>query len=453
MTQSDLFTWSMEHDPNLRSTIVSVMILDTDPDWDRLVQTIDRGTIVVPKFRDRLITVPFELAPPRWLPDPDFDLSWHVRHFTLSGAADLSSVLDFARIEVMAAFDPARPLWQFTVLSGLNGTGSALVLKVHHSLTDGVGGIQIADEILDFLRAGTERGQVPDATSTDGGGVFGDIVRWNWSTGSGLLRSGVSAALPAVRRVVTAPARTAKDAAVLVKSLFRFARPITSTLSPLMTGRSLGRQLSVLEVPLEALRRSAHSTGCTVNDAFLAAVLIGLRDYHERNGSTVDRLRVAMPINLRQAGDPIGGNRITLARFTVPVDIAGTVDLMHALDGVVEGWKHEPAIPMSNAVAATFNRLPSGLVAQMFKHVDFVASDVPGSPIPLYIAGAQIERIYAFGPTTGTAFNVTLLSHDGTCCIGINVDTAAVPEPMTLTDCIARGLRAVTGVDDVRPTR
>ncbi|APA98722.1 Diacylglycerol O-acyltransferase [Nocardia seriolae] len=448
MSQSDLFTWSMEQDPNLRSTIVSVLLLDSEPDWDRLLGMIDRGTRAVPRFRHRLRPVPLGLAPPRWALDPDFDLSWHVRHFEPAAPADLSSVLEFARTEAMAAFDPARPLWRFTVLSGLEGGKSALVLKVHHSLTDGIGGMQIAGEILDFERAGTDRAHVPDAAHPDVRGMLGDIVAWNWSVGAGLVRGGMAAVLPAVRRTVTDPVGAIKDGAALAGSLLRLAHPITSTLSPLMTDRSLGRRLTVLEVPLDALRRSAHLVGCTVNDAFLAAVLIGLRAYHDRHDTAVEQLRVAMPISLRRAVDPIGGNRITLARFEVPVDVAAAVDLMRALDATVEGWKREPAIPFSNAVAATFNRLPVGLLTDMFKHVDFVASDVPGSPVDLYLAGAKVERIYPFGPTTGTAFNITLISHVDTCCVGINTDTGAVPDPALLTECIAAGFRVVTGLGE-----
>lgn len=444
MTQSDLFTWSMEQDPNLRSTIVTVLLLDREPDWDRLLDTVERGTRVVPRFRHRLAAVPFGLAPPRWLADRDFDLSWHVRHFEPAAPAGLSSVLEFARTEAMAAFDPARPLWRFTMLSGLAGGKSALVLKVHHSLTDGVGGIRIAGEILDFDRAGTDRARVPEVTNGNGRGALADIVAWNWSAGAELVRGGVSAVLPALRRSVTDPVGAIRDGAALAGSLLRLARPITGTLSPVMTERSLGRRLTVLEVPLDDLRRSAHRICCTVNDAFLAAVLIGLRAYHERHGAAVDQLRVVMPISLRRAADPIGGNRITLARFTVPADTAA-VDLMRTLDRTVEGWKREPAIPYSNAVAATFNRLPVGLVAEMLKHADFVASDVPGSPLDLYAAGAKVERIYPFGPTTGTAFNITLISHVDTCCIGINSDSAAVPDPDLLTACIAAGFRRVTG--------
>jgi len=71
-------------------------------------------------------------------------------------------------------------------------------------------------------------------------------------------------------------------------------------------------------------------------------------------------------------------------------------------------------------------------MGSMFKGADLVTSNVPGAPFPLYLGGAEIEKIYAFGPLSGTSTNVTLLSHSGTCCVGINVDTAAVPDPEVL---------------------
>ncbi len=451
MTQTDLFTWSMEHDPALRSTIISVLILDREPQWDHFWYMVDRGTRVVPKFRHRLLPLPLGLAPPRWTPDDDFDLAWHVRRILAPPPANLSAVLEFARTEAMTAFDPVRPLWRITVMGGLDGDKAALIFKVHHSLTDGIGGIQIAGEMLDFVRDAAPRPPSGDTTPTVRGG-FRDIAAWNWSVGAELVRAGISTALPVARRTMTSPIRTVRDGIAIANSLVRFVRPITSTLSPVMTERGLGRQLSVLELPTGALHRAARSVGCTMNDAFLTAMLIGFRGYHDKHGAKVEHLRVTMPISLRTDRDAIGGNRITLARFALPLDIPDTADLMRTLDAVVAGWRREPAIALSSAIAATFNRLPVGLLTPMFKHVDFIASDVPGSPVPLYVSGAEVERIYAFGPTTGTALNATLISHVGTCYLGINADTAAIPDLPLLTDCLRTGFDTVLNLAEHLPS-
>ncbi|MFI9415377.1 wax ester/triacylglycerol synthase domain-containing protein [Nocardia gamkensis] len=445
MSQSDLFSWNMERDPVLRSTIVSVLVLDTEPDWDRLMRTMDRGTRLVPRLRHLLVPAPWGLAPPRWALDPDFDLSWHVRRSALPEPATMSAVLEFARTEAMTGFDPARPLWRSTLLSGLEGAACVLVLTVHHSLTDGIGGIQIATSLLDFDRAGTDHGQPPELRE-DRASALRDIVTWNLAVGTDLLVGGVRATAPTTWRVLGNPARAVREGAALASSLARLARPITTTLSPLMTRRSLGRRVAVLDVPLERLRAAARATDCTLNDAFLTAVVLGLRTYHDRHGAALNQLRVTMPISLRTPDDPLGGNRITLARFALPVGVAETADLMRAVDAAVAGWRREPAIPLSGAVAAVLNRLPAGLLTEMLKHVDFVASNVPGSPVPLYIAGARIDRMYSFGPTIGTAVNVTLTSHAGTCYIGINADTAAVTDLGTLTECLTDGFATVVGL-------
>ncbi|WP_228830346.1 wax ester/triacylglycerol synthase domain-containing protein [Nocardia beijingensis] len=442
MSQSDLFSWNMERDPVLRSTIVSVLVLDSEPDPDRLMRTMDRGSRVVPRLRHRLVVAPFGLAPPRWALDPDFDLSWHVRRIALAEPATMSGVLEFARTEAMTGFDPARPLWRATLLSGLDGAASVLVLTVHHSLTDGIGGIQIATALLDFDRTGTDRG-LPGDPLDNHAGALRDIVTWNASVGSELLAGGIRAMPQTAWRALGNPARALREGTALASSLVRLARPITTTFSPVMTQRSLGRRLAVLDVPLARLRDAAQAAGCTLNDAYLTAVVIGLRKYHHRHGAVLDRLRVTMPISLRTPDDPLGGNRITLARFALPAGSMETADLMRAVGAAVAGWRREPAIPLSGAVAATLNRLPAGLLTGMLKHVDFVASNVPGSPVPLYIAGARIDRMYAFGPTIGTAVNVTLTSHAGTCYIGINADTAAIPDTEALTECLTAGFATV----------
>jgi hypothetical protein len=211
----------------------------------------------------------------------------------------------------------------------------------------------------------------------------------------------------------------------------------------------------MVTVQLDDLRRAASSVGGSLNDAFLAALTGGLRLYHERHGATVDDLRVTLPISVRREGDPQGGNRITLERFTVPVAPADPAERIRLIGGLCRLARDDPAVPLSDAIAGGLNLLPSGVVASMLKHIDFVASDVPGVGVPLFLAGARVSGYFVFGPTTGSALNATLLSYDGSCCVGLTMDAAAIPDGDVLSDCVRLGFEEVLelGGDHVRADR
>ena len=168
-----------------------------------------------------------------------------------------------------------------------------------------------------------------------------------------------------------------------------------------MKERSQARHLEMLEVQLADLKRAAAAAGGTVNDGFMAAVTGGLRRYHERHGAPVDELRVTMPISIRTPDDPIGGNRITLIRFPVPVSDPDPASRIREMNRRCRAAREERSLPYTDAIAASLNLLPPGVVGSMLKHVDFVASDVPGFPFPVYLAGSRVERYVAFGPTIG----------------------------------------------------
>ena len=95
--------------------------------------------------------------------------------------------------------------------------------------------------------------------------------------------------------------------------------------------------------------------------------------------------------------------------------------------------------------------LPVGYVAGILKHVDFLASNVTGRPAPVYLAGSKITGLFAFGPTIGASLNITLMSYDGTCDIGINIDTAAVPDPDVLLACLRESFAEITALGDGDP--
>jgi WS/DGAT/MGAT family acyltransferase len=260
---------------------------------------------------------------------------------------------------------------------------------------------------------------------------------------SGLLRALPRTYARTALRTLRSPVASVRDAVRTATSVSRFVAPVFDTKSPVMRDRRLSRRFDVLDVPLDDLHHAAHAGGGHLNDAFLAAVTGGLRRYHERHDATVDQLRVTLPISLRRPDDPPGGHLITLVRLALPAGLPDPAERMTAIRHVIERWRREPALALTQPIAAALNLLPNGVVGSMFKHVDFLASNVPGFPIPIYLAGAEVEGYYPFGPTIGASVNVTLLSYVDRCCIGVNCDTAAVPDVDVLVACLREGFDEV----------
>ena len=210
-----------------------------------------------------------------------------------------------------------------------------------------------------------------------------------------------------------------------------------------MLRRGLGRRLEAFDVSLDDLRRVAKASEASLNDVFVAAVVGGVRRYHERHGAAPVELRMTLPINLRQGDDDAGGNRFAPARFPVPTSIDDPRERIAALGALIREWRAEPALQMTSTLAGVLNRLPTATTTALFggmlKCCDFVTSNIPGAPVPVYVAGARVERLYAFAPPAGAAFNVALISHCDTCCIGVVIDTAAVPDHEMLLGCLRTG--------------
>lgn len=444
--ESDAFSWYMERDPVLRSTIVAVAWLASSPDWDVFTRKLERATRVIPSFRMCVVEPPARLATPRWVVAPDFDLDWHLRRVDAPLPRTPETVIALARTMAMDAFDPARPLWEFTLVERLQHGRAALIMKVHHSLTDGIGGMKLALHLFDTQpEPGSSDGgpAAPAAETLSPAGLVRESLVHDWDRIFALARHEVAAAAPAAWGAVRAPVRAVSDAVATARSVGRMVAPVSQTLSPVMTDRGLGRHLDMLTVSLPELKRAGSAAGGTLNDAFLTALTGGLRRYHERHGAEVGDLRVTLPISLRKETDPEAGNRITLERFTVPVGTTDPAARMQEIGIRCRAARDEPALPHTNAIAGALNLLPPSVVGGMLKHVDFLASNVPGFPFPVYLAGAELTGYFPFGPTIGASVNATLLSYNGTCCVGVTIDTDAVPDGDTLITCLAEGFDEV----------
>lgn len=450
MMNSDAFAWAMEHDPSLRSTIVTVILLDRSPDWDVVVDRFERIGHAAPMFRQRVVES-LPPAPPRWEPDPDFDLDFHLRRVSAPHPGTLDTVLEMARLAEMAEFDHARPLWETTLVEDLADGGAALICKLHHSLMDGIGGVQIAMLLFDLERKPRELEPLPPSPERAVPGRLDGVRHWlgyDARLAGRLTRDVLVGGPAALAGGVRRPFATARGALATTASVYRTVRPINRTGSTLMRDRRLVRRLSVHEVPMPALRAAAHLAGGSLNDAFVAGVAGGLRRYHTLHGVDVGDLHITMPVSIRGEDDPIGGNRLTLMRFDVPVGVVDPAARIAQIHVRTSAIRNERSLPHTQAIAGALNLLPRWYIAAILRHVDFLASDVPGIPVPVYLGGAAVRMQYPFGPTIGAGVNVTLMTYADTCAMGINVDTGAIPDPEVFHRCLVEGFDEVLALTE-----
>src|SRR5262245_28754473 len=155
MSDGDALMWNIERDPLLRSTIAVVWLTDQAPDRGRLERKVERATRTIPRLRQRVLPNPLALAPPRWAVDPYFDLAAHLSWHKAPGDGSLRALLDFAQPIAMRHFDLARPLWELAVVEGLANERAALVLKLHHSISDGMGLVRMTEALVERTREGS----------------------------------------------------------------------------------------------------------------------------------------------------------------------------------------------------------------------------------------------------------------------------------------------------------
>ena len=161
MSDEDALMWSIEKDPMLRSTITTVILLERPIDRETLRRTFERLTRVVPRLRQRVRSNLMSLAPPRWEIDPNLDLDYHLRAARVPGDGSLRDLLRMTQPIAMQGFDRARPQWECTAVDGLADGRDALILKFHHAMTDGVGGVRLMLELFDLTPDAPERAMPP----------------------------------------------------------------------------------------------------------------------------------------------------------------------------------------------------------------------------------------------------------------------------------------------------
>jgi diacylglycerol O-acyltransferase len=453
MSPLEALMWRAEADPRLRSTVAAIELLDVVPDWERLKAAHDWGTRMVPRFRERVVEPALGAGLPAWEEDPEFELGRHLVRQRLEAWSGMRGLLDLAAGFVSAPFERRRPLWQAMLVEGLDGVEhgpAAYVLKLHHSLADGLANVQLLDMLHSDRR---ERSPdkpwpaLPAPRPRNGAGVLGEQLGSALLAAPGALGRAGGGALALTGRAAAHPRRALTNALRLAGSAERLLTPPRASPSPLLEPRSLKWRFEALEVGLAPLRAAGRAAGGTLNDAYVAALLGALRRYHEAFGLHVGELPVAIPVSLRAERDPLGGNRFTGLRLAAPVGEADPRRRIERVHELVEQGRAEPALSAFATLAPLAGLLPARLLVRLGAGItagnDLQASNVPGLRRAAYMAGARVVRVYPFGPLPGCAAMVTLVSHQEICCIGANLDAAAFTEPALFARCLQQGLGEV----------
>ncbi len=440
----DYAMFRAEADHRFRSTMLNVETLDILPDWGRLQNDVERASRRVPRLRQKVVAPLIPVTQPKWVIDPDFDLDYHVRRVVLPAPAGMRELLDFAQNEFQQPLDLGRPLWEMTLVEaeGLEDAQAALIWKLSHAVTDGVGGM-LMEQIMRHDEREPDLGPMPPIPAPSDESPV-DLTR---SAVKKLPIRLVSKLVRGAGQVVNDARKTLDDPEGAVKEVVRSARSIANLASgsgvepsPLLQRRSVNGRFEALHFPLDSIRDAARSQECSVNDAYLAAVCGALGRYHAAKKSDVSRVPLGLPVNMRSATDSQVSNEWSAAIIAAPIDEPDPATRMRLIREQVLTARAELGINPMEVIAPALAWVPQPLLAALAGGtglgVDVQASNVPGHPRPRFIGGAQITRSMPMGPTPGCAITFTMLSLNRKCSVGINYDTAAISDADLFIECL-----------------
>lgn len=408
----------------------------------------------LPPFRWKLAPVPFSIARPYWVDDPDFDLDFHIRELALGpDGGDRELAEQVSRI-MSRPLDRARPLWELYVIHGLPGRRVALLTKMHHSAIDGASGVEVLSVLFDDRpddgNPPAPRGDPAIAPRSPGelemlgrgmASVSRQPVQWLRT----VARSG-----PGVRRLGAAAGHLASQADVLG---WPRARPPATRFNDRISGH---RRMAFAQLPLASVKAIKGALGFTVNDVVIALCAGALRQWLTALDELPDAPLVAMvPVSIRtpqQRGT--FGNRVSAMFVPIPTDepdprrrLERAHEAMRAAKEIHHATPAELLQDMAEfippAVSARAARLAFRLVDRRRPAVNCVISNVPGPQKPIYCAGARAQAIYPVSVITdGMGLNITVMSLDGQLNFGVVVDRAQIPDPWPLLDAFANQMDA-----------
>jgi len=458
MSDTEAMMWTAERDPWLSSGMGSVFVLDKAPDFDRLLATLRAASLSLLRLRERVVDGS-GIAPPKWVIDDEFNIDDHVRHVTLGGSGGMRELLDLTAQTFEDAFDRSRPLWKFVAVSGSgsrrkDAVKGAVILKLHHSVSDGIGAMRLGEMYFDLERDPTPRPDAPEDVPTATGregieGVIDDVAfvakRHVDFTRRTLAEVALWGADP---ERITKASEHATAVAKTVVSQVVGTRAQNTGGSDLWRDRSRHRHLEVFDSDLEEMKAAAKRRGGSVNDLFVAGTVLGASRFHAERPNETRTFNLSFVLSTRsdEAG---GGNSFMPVPFSVTNSSTDADKVFTLVSSAIAAKRVEISSSGTGdsmeIMAAMANLLPASALTKAGRaraaRIDWATSNLRGAPFPLFVAGGQVTHMYPVGPLGGTAFNVTTMSYLGNFNFGVFIDPQAVDDPSNLREHLAGAYR------------
>jgi diacylglycerol O-acyltransferase len=406
------------------------------PAYDDFLDHLRSRLHLVPRYRQKLAFPPIEMGMPLWIDDPSFNLEYHVRHTALPDPGSEEQLMLLAARIFSQRLDRSKPLWEVWLVEGLEGGRFALISKTHHSMVDGISGVDLATVLFDLspVPQPIEHGGEAWVPSPEPSGA--ELVA---AGVRGIVRSGIKLAAGAVDSL-RHPERSleaAREAAEgLGEVVWAGLNPAPDT--PLNTTIGPHRRFVGVRARLEDYKLVKDTFGGTVNDVVLAVVSGALRKFLHARGVRTEglELRALVPVSIRPRGAEAElGNQIAAMRGPLPVYIADPIARLRAVSQAMEGLKESKQAVGAEVLASVQNFAPPTVMAQASRLnfstrlFNLIVTNVPGPQFPLYVLGRELLEIFpvAFLPQNH-ALAVAIMSYNGGINFGLLADFDAVPD-------------------------
>ena len=431
------------------------LFADPPPSFEDIAGMIAAKLHLIPRYRQRVRSVPLELGRPLWVDDPHFNLAYHLRHTALPAPGDDAAFCRLVGRIMSQPLDRDRPLWETWLVEGLEGGHWALVPKVHHGMVDGIAGVELLRVLLDLEAHAKVGFPEPWTPQPEPHGAAKVLDAW------GGLATDVVAIARRLPRAITHPADTIRSTIGTARGFARFAGDLGAT-PPLSIEGSIGphRTWAHSSASLDDVRAIRAVFAGTINDVVLAAVSGGYRELLLSRGEDADRaiVRSLVPVSTRHDdGHGVSGNRASALLYDLPVQVADPVERLDVVHEQMTELKASHMAEAGEALTTIGNLAPPMVVSSVSRmavraihrlpqrSVNTVTTNVPGPQFPLYCLGREMLEYRPFVPIShGVRVSTAILSYNGRLFFGITGDYATAPDVHVLA------LAASAGIEQLR---